>query len=97
MVELELERAEKTLREMEVQFQNELWAMVANRLYYALFHAVSALLISECHEVGSHRGAVNRFHMFFVKEGFFAKDEGQLYSRLQTLRENGEYNNTTRQ
>lgn len=33
LVALELERAEKTLREMEVQFQNELWAMVANRLY----------------------------------------------------------------
>ena len=47
LVELELERTEKTLREMEVQFQNELWTMVVNRLYYALFHAVSALLISE--------------------------------------------------
>jgi uncharacterized protein (UPF0332 family) len=94
LVALELERAEKTLREMEVQFQNELWAMVANRLYYALFHAVSALLISEQHEVGTHRGAVNRFHMFYVKEGIFTDDEGQLYSRLQTLRENGEYNCT---
>ena len=32
LVALELERAEKTLREMEVQFQNELWAMVATYL-----------------------------------------------------------------
>ena len=94
MVELELERTEKTLREMELQFQNELWAMVANRLYYAWFHAVSALLISDRHEVGTHRGAVNRFHMFYVKEGIFTNEEGQLYSRLQTLRENGEYNCT---
>ena len=75
MVELELERTEKTLREMEVQFQNELWAMVANRLYYALFHAVSALLISDRHEVGTHRGAVNRFHMFYVKEGIFTNEK----------------------
>ena len=94
MVELEWERVSRTLREMQVQLDNELWAMVANRLYYALFHAVSALLITDHHEVGTHRGAVNRFHLYYVKPGIFTYEEGQLYSRLQSLRENGEYNCT---
>ena len=94
MIDLEMERVEKTLQEMQVQLDNKLWAMVANRLYYALFHAVSALLISDQREVGTHRGAVNRFHMFYVKPGIFTDEEGQLYSRLQSLRENGEYNCT---
>ena len=62
MVALELERVEKTLREFNVQMHNELWSLAANRLYYALFHAVSALLISDQREVGTHRGAVNKLN-----------------------------------
>ncbi|MBR1395363.1 MAG: HEPN domain-containing protein [Prevotella sp.] len=92
IVTLELERVEKTMKEMEIQLQNKLWGMVANRLYYSLFHAVSALLISDGHEVGTHRGAVNRFSLYYVKTGVFSTEEGRLYSQLQGLREDGDYN-----
>ena len=92
IVTLELDRVDETLKEMEIQRRNGLWGMVANRLYYALFHAVSALLISEGHEVGSHRGAVNRFSLYYVKTGIFTGMEGRLYSQLQSLREDGDYN-----
>ena len=92
IVTFELEKVDKTLAQMEVQRQAGLWEMVANRLYYALFHAVSALLIHDHHEVGTHRGAVGRFSLYYVKTGLFTKEEGQLYSRLQSLRESGDYN-----
>lgn len=92
MVILELEKADKTMHEMEVMRQNGLWGMVANRLYYALFHTVSAMLINDRHEVGTHRGAVNKFSLFYVKEGVFTPIEGRLYSQLQSLREDGDYN-----
>ena len=71
IIELELERVDKTLHEMEIMLQNELWSLTANRLYYALFHAVSALLIKDQREVGTHRGAVNKFSFFYVKTGIF--------------------------
>ena len=92
LVTLELEKSDKTLAEMEVQLQNGLWGLAANRLYYALFHAVSALLISDRHEVGTHRGAVNKFCLFYAKTGLFSVAEGKLYSQLQKLREDGDYN-----
>lgn len=92
LVMLELEKAEKTLIQLDVQLQAQLWEMAANRLYYSLFHAVSALLISDHHEEGTHRGAVNKFSLYYVKEGVFTKEEGRLYSRLQRLREDGDYN-----
>ena len=92
LVTLELERVDKTLKEMDIQQQNGLWGMVANRLYYALFHAVSALLINDGHEVGTHRGAINRFSLYYVKTGLFTSEEGRLYSQLQTLREDGDNN-----
>ena len=92
LVTLELEKVDKTLNQLQVQLDSELWDLAANRLYYALFHAVSALLISDSHEVGTHRGAVVQFNLHYVKEGIFTKEEGRLYSRLQRLREDGDYN-----
>ena len=92
LVTLELEKADKTWMQLDIQIQAELWDMAANRLYYALFHAVSALLIHDSHEVGTHRGAVNKFSLYYVKTDIFSKDEGRLYSRLQQLREDGDYN-----
>ena len=92
IVALELEKSDKTWSQLGIQIQAGLWELVVNRLYYSLFHAVSALLIHDSHEVGTHRGAVNKFSMFYVKTGIFTKDEGRLYSRLQQLREDGDYN-----
>ena len=66
--------------------------MVANRLYYALFHAVSALLINDGHEVGTHKGAVIRFQQYFVKTRRFSVEDGRFYSQMQTMRENADYN-----
>jgi len=92
IVQLELEKVDKTLRQLYVQLDAKLWDLAANRLYYALFHAVSAMLILDHHEIGTHRGAVNRFSMYYVKTGLFSKQEGRLYSQLQSLREDGDYN-----
>lgn len=95
LVTLELEKVDKTLAEMDIQLRNSLWGMAANRLYYALFHAVSALLINDRHEVGTHRGAVHKFSLFYVKTGIFTVADGKLYSQLQQLREDGDYNCST--
>ena len=92
VVTLEMEKVGNTLIQVGTLVDNDLWDLVANRLYYALFHAVSALLIHDHHEVGTHRGAVNKFSLFYVKTGLFTKEEGRLYSRLQRLREDGDYN-----
>lgn len=92
IVELEMEKAERILAQWEALSRAQLWDTLANRLYYALFHAVSAMLVYDCHEVGTHRGAANRFHMYYVRTGRFTKEEGSFYSQMQTMREEGDYN-----
>ena len=92
LVILEIERADSNFSEYVGLVEKKYWNTLANRLYYALFHAVSALLISDQHEVGTHRGAVNQFSLYYIKTGIFSKDEGRLYSNLQKLREDGDYN-----
>ena len=47
MVGLEMEKADSTFAEHEGLTEKGYWNTLANRLYYALFHAVSAMLISD--------------------------------------------------
>ncbi len=92
IVELESEKARNTYAEVEILQQAKLWNNIAGRLYYAAFHAVSALLISSGHQVGTHQGAVVQLNKFFVKTGLLAKEDGAFYSQLQTMREKSDYN-----
>ena len=71
-----------------------IWNNIANRLYYAAFHAVSALLIHDHYNVGSHQGAVIMLHQYYVKPGILSKEDGAFYSQLQTMREKSDYNCT---
>lgn len=92
VVRLEMEKADSTFAENEGLVEKGYWNTLANRLYYALFHAVSAFLISDGREVGSHKGAAIRFHQYYVRTGIFSEDEGSFYSQMETLREKADYN-----
>lgn len=94
VIGLETEKARKTFAEIEILRQAGLWDNIANRMYYAAFHAVSALLISNGHIVGTHQGAVIMLHQHYIKTGILEKKYGTLYSRLQTMREQSDYNCT---
>ena len=61
-------------------------------MYYATFHAVTALLVHDGHKVGSHRGAILQFGLHYVQEGIFTKEEARFYSQLQSFREKADYN-----
>lgn len=94
LVGLEIEKSRRTFAEIEILRQAGLWDNIANRLYYAAFHAVSALLINDGHPVDTHQGAVVMLHQHFVKTGVLSKEDGAFYSQLQTMREKADYNCT---
>ena len=92
LINLQIEKSMSMLEQVQVGLDNSMWDMVANRLYYAIFHAVVALLISRGCQVGTHKGAMIQFQQHFVRTGLFSKEEGHLYSRMQQLREESDYN-----
>lgn len=93
MSNLEMERAERILNtEVPVALSAKLWNLLANRLYYAAFHAVSALLIRNQIQVGTHKGAFLMFNEKFVLTGKFTTADRRLYSNLEGLRDKGDYN-----
>ena len=74
--------------------EKEAWSAACGRLYYALFHAVSALLIHDHHPVNSHKGSHIRFGNYDIRTGKLPKEYGVIYSQWEALREEGEYNYT---
>ena len=92
MVELEIERAERMLTEFPIYSEHNLWNTLVNRMYYAVFHAATALLIKHGLHAGTHQGVYILLNRHFIKEGVLSVEEGKLFSRLETLREKGDYN-----
>ncbi len=92
MVNLEYEKALSFLEQAEKTAAMDLWDVVANRLYYSIFHAVSALLIKDGHNVSTHKGTLVVFGQNYVKTGVFPTDASKLYIKLQTMREKSDYN-----
>ena len=94
IVQLEIEKAQSIMAQIESLKVLRYWDNIANRLYYAIFHAVSALLINDGHSVNTHKGVVVLFGQHYVRTGIFDTADGKLYSQLQTMREKGDYNCT---
>jgi len=86
-----LQKAEAALREAEGNLEMQYWAVVANRLYYAAYYTVSALLVYNGFEAQTHGGIIRLFGLHFISKGIISKESGRLYSRLFELRQTGDY------
>lgn len=92
LVSLEYEKAKSTFSQIAELQKLGYWDNIANRLYYAVFHAVNALLIHDGHPVNTHKGVIAVFGNYYIRTGLFPSEAGRLYSDLQTMRNNSDYN-----
>ena len=72
IVSRELEKAQRTFDDALFCADEGKWETTANRLYYALFHAMSALLVNDGYHVKSHRGILAMFGEHFIRTEIFA-------------------------
>lgn len=84
-------KARQLLHDVDVLIKNELWNSTINRMYYACFHAVSALLIKNGIEVKSHMGIRQAFGLHFVKAGKVSLEYGRIFSRIYDKRQSSDY------
>lgn len=92
LVALELKKAQETYEEIGILTTANKWSGAANRLYYAVFHAINALLIHDGHSVSTHQGSHAIFNLYYIKTGLLPIEYGRLYNQLQTMREESDYN-----
>jgi len=87
-----VQRADDTIKEVEILIENKFWNAAINRMYYACFYAVGALLVKNGIETSSHSGTRQKFGQVFVKTGQIDKSLGKHYTELFEKRNKGDYN-----
>lgn len=73
------QKAHKLMYEVNVLVQNEMWNSSINRMYYACFHIISALLIKHGIEVKSYMGVRQAFGLYSVKSQLIPKECGRIF------------------
>jgi uncharacterized protein (UPF0332 family) len=94
VVEFRIEKAHRAFEQAQGVVELQYWETIANRLYYAAYNAVSALLIAYGHTAHSHDGVIHLFGQHFVKQGIVDVKDGKLYHQLFSMRLTGDYDDT---
>lgn len=92
LVKLYLAKATETLKDAELAAKSKSWAMAANRIYYAVFHATTALFVHDGISAGSHRGIKALFGQHYVLTGKMPSDYARFLAKMETLRDKADYN-----
>ena len=86
-----IERAHKALEQAKGCLAMSYLEVTANRLYYAAYYAVSALLVAHEIPTHTHEGCIQQFGLHFVQTGIFSKEEGRFFNNLFHMRLTGDY------
>ncbi len=91
LINYRIARAKDTLDDASILAEKQKWNSAINRLYYAAYYAVMALLLNSGLKPTTHNGAKSNFSQHFIKNGKIAKELGKIYSQLFTWRQKGDY------
>jgi uncharacterized protein (UPF0332 family) len=91
LVSYRLDKARSTFEDAVFVASAGRWNLAVNRLYYALFHAASALLLTKGFVTHTHKGVLVQMNLQFVKTGVLDKEDGVLLSQLFCLRQEADY------
>lgn len=82
LVANKVRRSRETWTEAKGIIANGYWYAAANRLYYACYYMVSALLLKKGVSANTHGGVIGLFGLHFIKSGIISHEMGKLYSQL---------------
>jgi len=86
-----IQKAKETLIEAEFLIHNNFYNTAINRLYYAAYYAVNALLIKNRISAQTHAGIKQMFGLHFIASGKLPSNTGRLYNQLFNYRISGDY------
>ena len=75
-----IEKAKEVLQDAQILINEERWNSAVNRLYYATFHAVQALLLKNNLSAKTHNGTKSIFFQYFIKTGLLNKTQIERFS-----------------
>ncbi len=96
VVTYRLSRAREALDEADMLFRAKHLNTYVNRLYYACYYAVSALLLTRGMSTSRYSQVRALLHRELVKPGTVPVEMGQHFDRLSASRQKADYTDFTR-
>lgn len=91
VVKYRLQRAREALEDARLLANASRWSAGVNRLYYACFYAVSALLLQDDLSSTKHTGVRSLFNQHFVKTDKVPRELAQVFNDLFARRQESDY------
>lgn len=89
--QVRLEHAEECLSAAKSLRETENHKSAANRAYYAVFHAMRAVLALDGIDMKRHSGVISEFRRLYIKTGVFDLGLSQVISSLFEIRTDSDY------
>ena len=85
-------RGKENLQEMNKLLEYNLYFGTVNRGYYAIFHAISALILFEHEkEFSSHKAVISFFGKYYAKEGKVPQKYHRIFINAFNIRQMSDY------
>ena len=94
VIDLSKYRMTKALEDLdtsEILFKNRKYSQSINRSYYAMFHAVRALLAFDKFDSKKHSGIISYFNTKYVKSGIFEVEYSKMLTTAFKIRNDSDY------
>lgn len=86
-----LEQAKENLEEAEALFDIKKFKGANNRAYYAIFHAIKAILALEQTDFKKHSSVIAYFNKEYISNEIFSRELGKKVSEARFFREKSDY------
>ena len=86
-----LEKSEESIASAKSEISYGRLSFAVNRLYYAMFYAMTAILTAKGESYRKHSGVRAALHRDFVKTGKINKETGRIYDELFNTRHQADY------
>lgn len=86
-----IERAKEDLETAYLLFAAGKYRIANNRAYYAIFHAMRAVLVFDNFDSSKHSGVIAEFRRKYIKEGIFPVQISKMIGAAFTIRNASDY------
>jgi uncharacterized protein (UPF0332 family) len=90
-IEALLRKSRRSLESAKRQISDSDYDFAVSRVYYAMFYAAQAVLLTKNAMTSKHSGVIALFYEHFVKTGTFDKKHHQAFNDAFDLRQQGDY------
>ena len=86
-----LKRAAEDLESAQLLFDHQNYRGANNRAYYAIFHALRAVLVLDNYDSKKHSGIISEFRRRYIKTGIFPVELSEMIGSASIIRNASDY------